>query len=171
LSEKIELVNEETGETKKFEQNTAKNLAEGDNPWTPAESEESWSTSPVEKIGEESEAEDREREEINEEGLKNWAKGGSWLSADQVSKGDTLAITSEPEMETYEDNEYPVCNIEYNGDVYNLRLNKQNTNNIADEHGWDPESWVGVELKVVSIKDYPNLDAKGMILEPAEALE
>jgi len=99
-------------------------------------------------------------------GLQDWAKTSTWLSAEDVEKGDTMAILSEHEMKTYEGNESPVIEVEHDGIQANLRLNKGNTQNIADEYSWDSEEWIGEQIKVVSIQNYPGVNAKGMILEP-----
>lgn len=104
----------------------------------------------------------------NDNRLKNWAKGSNYLGADDVEKGDIITIIGDAEWEEsdYEDDERPVIKVEHKQQQAKLSLNKQNTHNIAEEHGWNTEEWVGEQLKVVSKPYHKGIDSHSMLLEP-----
>lgn len=102
--------------------------------------------------------------------MKSWAHTSNWLTAktDGVERGSVFTVIGEKFMvQKFEDKEYPVVLVEFDGEEYNLRLNKSNTTNLAEEWGWKAEEWTGNEIEVATIQNYPNLNEKGLILAPA----
>lgn len=174
----VKVVNTDTGEERELRsENSAKTLIENSDDWELAEGEEieGWSVNPVEDLGGgksdwQPKQSQGEGEKADADSLEAWAQSGNWLSADAVEKGDTMTILSPAKMQEYEDSKYPVIGVDYQGEQFNLRLNKENSHNIAEAWGWDSENWVGNDLKIVSIRTYSNLpnNPKGMILEPVE---
>lgn len=167
MSEAIKLRNLETGETTTVSsEKSAENITE-DSPWIRDEGTEK--TVDVTEETQEDLGKNEDSENNGNKDLKSWARGeNSYLSAENVDKGDIITILSEHEMQEYDDgSEYPIIEVEHQGEHYRLRLNKQNTNNIAEAWGWDSKNWIGKQVMCVSKPYYKNLDSEGMILEPA----
>ncbi|KXB03998.1 hypothetical protein AKJ47_01210 [candidate division MSBL1 archaeon SCGC-AAA261G05] len=59
---------------------------------------------------------------------------------------------------------YLVIPVKYQGAKLELRLGKRNTKRIKDEYGSNTEDWVGKQIEVDKIENYPGLGTKGLIL-------
>lgn len=92
-----------------------------------------------------------------------------YLGADILEEGDIIKIRGPGEInETDWETERLELPVEHKGEQYTLSLSKENTRNIIKEFGEDTRNWVGKKIRVVLIKEYPQLGTKGPILKPAE---
>ena len=99
---------------------------------------------------------------------------GEWVSASEVTEGDTFDITGAGEIDdTSFASTYLILPVKYEGEARKLRVGRENGQEIAKLHGTDREAWIGKKIRVAAIKEYKKLGQKGMILravdEKAEA--
>lgn len=93
-----------------------------------------------------------------------------YLTADKLSEGDLIEILAPGEVNDEWENERLEIPVEYEGEEYTLSLSKGNARNIIKGYGEDTGNWAGKKIRVVLIKEYPQLGTKGPILKPAEAV-
>jgi len=93
--------------------------------------------------------------------------GGPWIRADNCKVGDKLKIISKPTIDEQTfDRPYLICDVvlERTGEQFKLRLGPKNVARIAEVLSTDENKWVGAELEVISIENYPGLGKKGLLL-------
>jgi len=163
---KIELVNEETGETTEVSNQASANALIENGPWEPKDDSGITTTDSDTSSGDGAEASPVMGDEPDS--LESWAKSGNYLGAENCEEGDIITIAGFSGMESYQDSddEYPIFEAKHDGEDALLRVNKQNANNIANAFGWKPEDWIGKQVKVTQIVEYPNLGNKGLLLKP-----
>lgn len=90
---------------------------------------------------------------------------GEWVSANEVSEGDTFKVTGAGEIDDSSfKSTYLILPVKYEGEARKLRVGRENGQEIAKVHGTDREAWIGKKIRVVAIKEYKKLGQKGMIL-------
>jgi hypothetical protein len=92
---------------------------------------------------------------------------GSFLTTQSgIKVGEKVKIKGVPTIDTttFENRTYVIVPVEWKGEEYSVRMGASNANRVAkdfDEN--EMEKWVGRELVVREIKDYPGLGRKGIV--------
>jgi hypothetical protein len=93
-------------------------------------------------------------------------KGAFLTTQTGIKVGEKVKIVDTPRIDntTFEGRTYLIVPVEYKGEQYNVRLGASNANRIAKDFD-EPtiENWVGKEIVVQEIKDYPGLGRQGII--------